>query len=142
MKKLPMSLRWHSNSALRYVVVGSWNTLFSIVFLYLLFYFFNNQLYEYELAVTFAFSTAQSYATQRRWVWKSSNSHKIEFPRFIVATGLQYSLNALLLYLAVHTFRLKPSVSALPIILILTGISYFVNRNLVFRGNREVRSSN
>lgn len=133
MKKFKFHIQWHSNSALRYMVIGSWNTLFSVALLYLLFYLLNSKYYEYELAITFALSTAQSYATQRRWVWKSTTSRKIEFPRFLAATGVQYLLNSIFLFLAVHVFHLKPTVSALPIIVMLTVISYFINRNVVFQ---------
>jgi putative flippase GtrA len=128
-----LKLIWHKHHVVRYFFVGSWNALFSIVFLYILFYFFDNNYYEYELAITFIVSAAQSYATQRILVWKSSTSPKAEFLRFLAAVGLQYILNSVALYLAVDVLNFKPKFSALPIMVLVTCGFYFVNRNLVFK---------
>ncbi len=135
MKKIEWRLKWNTNSVLRYLIVGLWNTLFSVILLYALFFFFNTKLYEYELAVTFVLSIAQSYTTQKLLVWKSSTSPKSEFSRFFIATSSQYILNSTMLYFAVHGLKLKPTYAALPITLILTCGFYFVNRSLVFRKN-------
>jgi len=122
---------------LRYLVVGGWNTLFSATLLYVLFFFFNTKYYEYELGATYVLSTAQSYATQRLVVWKSSTSPKTEFSRFVVAIISQYLLNATALYFAVHTLKLKPAHAALPILFMITCGFYFVNRNIVFRSKDD-----
>jgi len=132
MKKIELRSKWRTNSMLRYLVVGGWNTLFSVTLLYVLFFFFNTKFYEYELGATYVLSTAQSYATQRLVVWKSSTSPKTEFSRFIVAVIFQYLLNAATLYFAVHGLKLNPTYAALPILLTITFVFYFVNRNLVF----------
>jgi len=136
MKKIKWRSTWHTNSVLRYLVVGAWNTLFSVTLLYVLFFFFNNKFYEYELGTTYVLSTAQSYATQRLVVWKTSTSPKVEFSRFVVATISQYILSSAILYFAVHGLKLTPTFAALPIMLTLAFGFYFVNRNLVFRRNK------
>jgi len=133
MKKLELRSKWRTNSLLRYLVVGSWNTLFGVILLYLLFFLFNNKFYEYELCATYVLGTAQSYTTQRLVVWKSSTSPKTEILRFVVASISQYILNALMLYFAVHGLKLKPTYAALPIMLTIAFGFYFVNRNIVFR---------
>ena len=136
MKKKQWSSKWRTNSMLRYLVVGAWNTLFSVTLLYVLFFFFNNKFYEYELGATYLLGTVQSYITQRLVVWKSSTSPKTEFSRFVTATILQYILNSVILYFAVHGLKLKPTHAALPIMLTITCGFYFVNRNIVFRTNK------
>lgn len=133
MKKINLRSKWHTNSMIRYLIVGAWNTLFSVILVYVLFFFFNNKYYEYELGATYVLSTAQSYTTQRLVVWKSSTPPKKEFSRFVAATISQYILNAMLLYFAVHSLKLRPTYAALPIILFITCGFYFVNRNIVFR---------
>jgi putative flippase GtrA len=65
MRNLALNLKWQTNSVLRYLVVGMWNTVFSVGILYFLFYLFNSRFYELELAATFVISTTQSYTTQR-----------------------------------------------------------------------------
>jgi putative flippase GtrA len=135
MRKLALHLKWQTNSVLRYLVVGTWNTVFSVGVLYFLFYLFDSRFYELELAATFVLSTTQSYTTQRFVVWKSAARGKKEFFRFIIATVSQYLLNSILLYLAVHIFKFKPTYAALPILLTLTCGFYFVNRNIVFKSS-------
>lgn|GEM_PF-1080582 len=124
---------WRTNSIFRYLLVGMWNALFSVILLYVLFYMFSSKYYEYELGINFILSTVQSYTTQRVFVWSSSGSRKLEFPRFFAATSAQYALNAIALFLAVHFFKLQPKYAALPIMLSVTCCFYFVNRNLVFK---------
>ena len=124
---------WKTTPIFRYLLVGMWNALFSVILLYLLFYLFSSQYYEYELGINFLISTAQSYITQRLFVWGSSASRKREFVRFLASTSSQYMLNATALYLAVHGLKFQPKYSALPIMLVVTCSFYFVNRNFVFR---------
>lgn len=137
MKKIELRSKWHTNSLIRYLVVGIWNTFFGVVVLYALFFFFNNKFYEYELGATYFFSTAQSYTSQRLLVWKSSTSPKTEFSRFVIASISQYMLNAVLLYFAVHVLKSNPAYAALPILLTITCGFYFVNKNIVFRTKIE-----
>lgn len=96
MKKIESRSKWNANVVLRYLLVGAWNTLFSIILLYALFFFFSNKYYEYEFGATFGISTVQSYITQRMLVWKSLTSPKFEFSRFFVSTRSQYILNSIL----------------------------------------------
>ena len=133
MKAANLIRRWNASPAMRYVVVGSWNTIFSAGFLYLLFFVFDNKYYEYELALTFAISTFQSYTTQRLIVWKSISSGTNQLVRFSVSTVCQYFANSILLYVAVHSLKFQPKYSALPILLGLTCAFYFVNKNIVFK---------
>lgn len=133
MDKMKLQSKWRANPLLRYFVVGTWNTLFSIFLLYALFFFFNNRYYEYELGITFVVSTGQSYITQRFVVWKSSSSPKAEFLRFFTGTIVSYIINSVSLYIFVHSFNFKPSHVALPLLLVITCGFYFVNRNIVFK---------
>ena len=142
MMKIEFGEKWRTNFWLRYLVVGIWNTAFSVTFLYLLFFLFDNKFYEYEFAATYIICTAQSYTTQRLIVWKSSTSPKAEFSRFIVATISQYLLNSIVLYIAVNDLKLKPTYSALPIMLTITCGFYFVNRNIVFRTHKVENGKN
>lgn len=133
MDKMKLQSKWRANPLLRYFVVGSWNTLFSIVLLYALFFFFNNRNYEYELGITFVISTGQSYTTQRFVVWKSSAAPRTEFSRFFTGAVVQYIINAVVLYIFVHLFNLTSIYVALPTMLTVICGFYFVNKNLVFR---------
>src|ERR1700693_5896647 len=133
MRKMELRSKWQSNSVLRYLVVGAWNTLFGVILLYVLFFFFNTKFYEYELGATYILSTAQSYTTQRLVVWKSSTPPRTEFLRFLLASISQYILNATMLFFSVHGLKLKPAYAALPIVLLITFVFYFVNRNIVFK---------
>jgi putative flippase GtrA len=123
---------WKENSAFRYLVVGLWNTAFSLGFLYFLFFTFTNKHYELELAATFAISTIQSFNSQRRVVWKAISRPADQFIYYILSTLSQYIFSSLLLFLSVHNLKLKPEFASLPIMAILTLCFYFINKNFVF----------
>ena len=125
--------KWETSLIVRYVFVGAWNTFFSIILLYALFFLFTSQHYELELAITFIISTGQSFVTQRIFVWQSSGVVKSELTRFFVGTGSQYILNSLSLYLLNREFHMTPSSAALPLLLVITCCFYFVNKHLVFK---------
>lgn len=125
--------KWETSLIVRYIFVGAWNTIFSIILLYALFFLFTSKHYELELAITFIVSTGQSFATQRKFVWKSSGVVKAELMRFFVGTGSQYLLNSLSLYLLNREFHITPSHAALPLLLFITCCFYFVNKKIVFK---------
>lgn len=125
--------KWETSLIVRYVFVGAWNTFFSIILLYALFFLFTSKHYELELAITFIISTGQSFAMQRKFVWKSSGVVKAELTRFFVGTGSQYLLNSLSLYLLNREFHITPSHAALPLLLVITCCFYFVNKHIVFK---------
>ena len=125
--------KWDNNPIVRYVIVGAWNTIFSIILLYALFFLFTSKHYELELAITFIISTGQSFVTQRIFVLQSSGVVKSELTRFFVGTGSQYILNSLSLYLLNREFHMTPSSAALPLLLVITCCFYFVNKHLVFK---------
>ena len=125
--------KWETSLIVRYVFVGAWNTFFSIILLYALFFLFTSKHYELELAITFIISTGQSFVTQRIFVWQSSGVVKSELTRFFVGTGSQYILNSLSLYLLNREFHMTPSSAALPLLLVITCCFYFVNKHLVFK---------
>ena len=133
MNKSELLFRWRTNSLIRYLVVGIWNTLFGVILLYTLFFLFNKKYYEYELFTTYVLGTAQSYSTQRLLVWKSSASRQSEFTRFAFASILQYVLNAVMLFFAVHVLKIDVNYAAFPITIIVACLFYFVSRKLVFK---------
>ncbi len=129
----PLKQKWVSSSVIRYLIVGAWNTFFSIAILYILFYLFSSNHYETELGIAFIFSSVQSFSTQRIFVWKSSGMVRSELIRFFVGTGAQYLLNSVSLYVLEREFHVDPSYAALPLILIITSCFYFVNKHIVFK---------
>ena len=136
MKKLNLKSRWNASSVLRYLVVGTWNTLFSASLIYLLLFLSNNKYYEYDVALAFILSTGQSFFTQRKVVWKSSKAPHSEFLRFFVGVIAQYLLTSILLFLGVHKLDLKPTTIALPILITVTTGFYFFNRKIVFKTHK------
>lgn len=125
--------KWEESSIFRYLVVGAWNTFFSIVLLYSLFFIFSTKYYEYELGFTFLIATCQSFFTQRKFVWMSSDVVKAELLRFYAGTTLQYLLNSISLYGINREFHIDPANASLPVLLFITCCFYFVNKHLVFK---------
>ena len=131
-------MKWETSSLFRYVIVGGWNTLFSILFLYILFLSFSSKHYEIELGITFIISTGQSFVTQRFFVWKTEGLMRKEFVRFILGTSVQYVLNSISLFVLKRVAHFDPTYAALPLILFITSCFYFVNKHFVFKASKVI----
>jgi putative flippase GtrA len=95
------ALPWQRLS--RFVIVGIWNTIFGyLMFVLFALAFADRWHHQVILAVSFAVSVAQAYATQRYLVFKSTNAIAREFPRFVTVNLSVLALNALLLEVLVR----------------------------------------
>ena len=70
---------------------------------------------------------------QRKFVWSSTERYFQELVRFSGAYISQFVVNLVLLQIFVRFVGLNRSVSQVIIVLILTVVMYFVNKNGVFR---------
>jgi len=70
---------------------------------------------------------------QRKFVWSSTEKYFQELVRFSGAYISQFAANLVLLQIFVRFIVLNRSVSQVIIVLILTVVMFFVNKNGVFR---------
>jgi putative flippase GtrA len=121
----------------RYILVGVWNTFFGIstfVFLSLIFKEGNSILI---LGLSYLFSTIQAHFSQRQFVWNSNSEYLPELFKFSSYYLLQFALNSVLLVTMNSFMQTSREINQILIVMILTVVFFYINKNGVFNANRE-----
>ena len=117
----------------RYLLVGLWNSVFGVAIFLILSQSFPKLGDSLVLLIAYVVSIVQAHFMQRKFVWSSNERYFQELVRFSGAYISQFLANLVLLQIFVRFVGLNRSVSQVIIVLILTVVMYFVNKNGVFR---------
>lgn len=117
----------------RYFLVGLWNSVFGVGIFLILSQSFPKLSDSLILLIAYVVSIVQAHFMQRKFVWSSKEGYFQELVRFSGAYISQFVANLVLLQIFVRFIGLNRSVSQVIIVLILTVVMYFVNKNGVFR---------
>ena len=117
----------------RYLLVGFWNSVFGVGIFLILSQSFPKLSDSLILLIAYVVSIVQAHFMQRKFVWSSNERYFQELVRFSGAYISQFVANLVLLQVFVRFVGLNRSVSQVIIVLILTVVMYFVNKNGVFR---------
>jgi putative flippase GtrA len=117
----------------RYLLVGLWNSVFGVGIFLILSQSFPKLSDSLILLIAYVVSIVQAHFMQRKFVWSSNERYFQELVRFSGAYISQFVANLVLLQIFVRFVGLNRSVSQVIIVLILTVVMYFVNKNGVFR---------
>lgn len=121
----------------RYLLVGIWNSIFGIGSFLVLSYSFPKLFDSVILLFSYLISIVQAHFSQRKFVWNSQESYLGELFRFSSAYISQFVVNLVLLQVFVRLIGLNRSISQVIIVIILTAVMYFINKNGVFRVKME-----
>ena len=117
----------------RYLLVGLWNSVFGVGIFLILSLSFPKLSDSLILLIAYVVSIVQAHFMQRKFVWSSNERYFQELVRFSGAYISQFVANLVLLQIFVRFVGLNRSVSQVIIVLILTVVMFFVNKNGVFR---------
>ena len=117
----------------RYLLVGLWNSVFGVGIFLALSLSFPKLSDSLILLIAYVVSIVQAHFMQRKFVWSSNERYFQELVRFSGAYISQFVANLVLLQVFVRFVGLNRSVSQVIIVLILTVVMFFVNKNGVFR---------
>ena len=117
----------------RYLLVGLWNSVFGVGIFLILSQSFPKLSDSLILLIAYVVSIVQAHFMQRKFVWSSTERYFQELVRFSGAYISQFLVNLVLLQIFVLFVGLNRSVSQVIIVLILTVVMFFVNKNGVFR---------
>lgn len=124
---------WEISEA-RYIAVGVWNTFFSIAVFVVVQIALSDVLTVTEsLTIAFVLGVIQSFATQKKYVWRSSEKVSEEFPKFLFISTLQYLSNVVLLRIFTSRFNMNVILSQILIASALILITYVVLKFWVFK---------
>ena len=117
----------------RYLLVGIWNSVFGVGIFLILSLSLPELSDSLILLISYLVSIVQAHFMQRKFVWSSTERYMQELVRFSGAYISQFVANLVLLQIFVRFIGLNRSVSQVIIVLILTVVMFFVNKNGVFR---------
>ena len=117
----------------RYLLVGLWNSVFGVGIFLILSLSLPELSDSLILLISYLVSIVQAHFMQRKFVWSSTERYFQELVRFSGAYISQFVANLVLLQIFVRFIGLNRSVSQVIIVLILTVVMFFVNKNGVFR---------
>jgi putative flippase GtrA len=121
---------------LRFLLVGGWNTLFSLLLFSFILILIDN--YKITLIISHLCSVLNSFLTFKFFVFRSSGMFLFEYIKINLVYLLHFVLNFIMLYVSVEMLKMNVIVSQIIITCILTIINYFLNKNFTFK-NGKVR---
>lgn len=117
----------------RYLLVGTWNSIFGISNFYILSIVFNTWPDLIVLGCSYLISIVQAHLAQRKLVWQSKSAYFPELARFSYFYILQFAINSGLLVLSNMWLSVNREIRQTIIVIFLTIVFYFVNKRGVFR---------
>jgi putative flippase GtrA len=119
----------------RFVLVGILNTAWGYLLIFGFMYFFSLSP-TLSNALGYAIGLISSYLLNRLYTFRSKNSKRSEFSRFLVVFGLAYGANYAALR-ALLSVGLNPYLSQLAAGIIYVLTSYLLGRAFVFKARRK-----
>lgn len=120
-----------NNSALLYAFVGVINTAVGYGIMYILLFF--HVMPELANAIGYVIGFLNSYILNKKLTFKSKNSHKKDFFRFLMAMLIAYIANLIVLILAHRVFGISEYISIIISGIVYTIVGYLVSKFWAFK---------
>lgn len=99
---------WFKLSAkIRFLIIGSFNALFSYLIYSLLCLILGSEYYQLSLALSFALSSVVSFNMQKHFVFQSKGNFLKEYLKCCTSWLISYAINALLLEIFVSVLKIN-----------------------------------
>lgn len=121
----------HNNEVLRYILVGAFNTLTGYAIIASLFYV--GFIPELSNFIGYFIVIFISYFLNKKYIFRSKDSHKKNFPRFISSMLIAYLLNLLTFEICHRILSLNIYSSQIYAIIVYTVTGYFLLKIWVFK---------
>ncbi|MFC3867453.1 GtrA family protein [Helicobacter equorum] len=120
-----------SHSLVLYICVGVINTFVGLGCAFVLTYF--GVMVELSQTIGTIFGVLNSYVLNKKFTFKSQNSHKQDFVRFIVAMGVAYGASMIVLSVTHRIFGINEYITLLCAQVAYTLVGYVVSRFWAFK---------
>ena len=121
---------------IRYLIVGSWNTFFSLIMLAVSHKIFKSVFGTGAVfTIAWLISLFQSYFTHKRIIWRTSSVVRLELPKFFIVAVANYIANLALIVVLVDHLKFQIILSQIVIVGFLTLINYSILRVWAFHEN-------
>ena len=118
---------------IRYLLAGSWNTVFGYAAFAAMFFFWGNNIhYMAIMIISYIVSISNAYISYKFFVFKTKGNYLREYLRFYLVYGFAFILNIIMLPLSVEIFQINPLISQAAIVLFTAVFSYIGHKNFSF----------
>ena len=93
------------------------------------------------VTVTFPIGMVLSYTVQRFWSFRQKGVGAQSLVRFLILSGIDYSLNAVLIWVFTRPAQLNPYVAQLLCIALVAGVNFVLMRFWVYRAEAPIEST-
>ena len=122
------------SQALRYLIVGGWNTVFGYCVFALLYFMLSARIHYVVIAIVSGIiSITMAYAGYKLFVFKTKGNYLSEYLKFYVVYGFSMILGLVLLPLFVEFLKLNVYLAQAIATIACIFISFFGHRNFSFR---------
>lgn len=120
-----------NSSLFKYLLVGSINTIFGYFIIFMLMFF--GVIPETANLIGYACGIILSYFLNKNFTFKSQNSHKKDFWRFVIAMALAYLINLAVLVITHRMLGIDKYVSQIISGIFYTASGYIFNKFFTFK---------
>jgi putative flippase GtrA len=133
--RLTLKQFWMNERKIRFLVIGSVNTLFGLIVFPALLWMSGALAIHYLilLCASYLLSILFSFSTNKFFVFKSSGDYFGEYTRFFSLHIIFFIMNFLALPFLIELVGLKPLIAQLMLSFIAAISSYFWHKNITFR---------
>lgn len=120
---------------MRYLFVGGYNTVVSYALYAGILWLFGGKRAQLALFLSFLISSLNSFLTQKWFVFGSRGRYLMEYVKCLLAWGISYLFNALILALLIQIFKVDPYVAQIVALVLVTVNSYLMLKYVAFRAD-------
>lgn len=130
MIKLALDFWFKFPQKLRFLLVGGWNTLFSLLLFTLIFEVIQN--YKTTLVISHLASVLQSFLTFKVFVFRSQGNFLKEYIKINLVYLIYFVINFALLFVAIQILNIYAVTAQLFITCLMVILSYLMNKYFTF----------
>lgn len=117
---------------IKFSIIGSFNTIISLLIYYFLLYINSNYIVATILA--YVCSSILGYFLSKNWVFDNRNKNfKKSIIKYYVLYGSSILLNILILYILVDLLSISKIIAPLIVLIVIIPYNFFISKNWVFR---------
>ena len=131
------------NQKVKYLIIGTYNTLVGYLFFVLIFYYFSSTVNHYLLlGACHLTGTIHNFFSYRTFVFKIKSSSLLNYLKFNLVYLFTFSLNIIMFTLLTKVMNWNLYLAQALIVLIIASVGYFLNKYYSFSNNSIFNKKN
>jgi len=131
------------NQKVKYLIIGTYNTLVGYLFFVLIFYYFSSTVNHYLLlGACHLIGTIHNFFSYRTFVFKIKSNSLLNYLKFNLVYLFTFSLNIIMFTLLTKVMNWNLYLAQALIVLIIASVGYFLNKYYSFSNNSIFNKKN